>query len=114
MTRYCPITGKRPLSGHNVSHANNKTKRRFLPNLRRVSFYSDSLGRSVQLRVSTSGIRTVERKGGIDAFLLGANDSLLDDKTLRLKRQVLRAVAKQESVPTVDRSTPASEAPAQG
>ena len=70
MSRRCEITGKGVLSGNNVSHANNKTRRRFLPNLQETSMLSDTLGASVHMRLSTRAIRTVERNGGIDAFLL--------------------------------------------
>ena len=69
MARRCAITGKGVLAGNNVSHANNKTRRRFLPNLQNVSVMSEALGRPVSLRVSTNGLRTIEHKGGIDAFL---------------------------------------------
>ena len=95
------------MSGHNVSHANNKTKRRFLPNLQKASFYSEQLGRSVQLRVSARGIRTVEYKGGIDSFLLNAKDSKLDKKALQLKRQIAKAAQKQT------KNTPAQDTPPQ-
>ncbi|MGR4000657.1 MAG: 50S ribosomal protein L28 [Alphaproteobacteria bacterium] len=93
MTRECAITGKRPMAGNNVSHANNRTRRRFLPNLQKASFHSETLGRSVSLRVSTSGIRTVEHKGGLDAFLLGTKSERLNSKLRRLKRQVREATA---------------------
>ena len=74
MTRKCAVTGKRPLSGNNVSHANNKTKRRFLPNLQSVSLYSESLGRSVRLRVTAHGLKVVEAKGGLDSYVLRAKE----------------------------------------
>ena len=71
MARTCMITGKRTVTGNNVSHAHNKTKRRFLPNLQTTSFYSDVLGgKSIKLKISTTGIRTIEHKGGIDSYLL--------------------------------------------
>ena len=69
MARRCGITGKGVMSGNNVSHANNRTRRRFLPNLQETSFYSDVLAVSIQLRLTTNGIRTIEHNGGIDAFL---------------------------------------------
>ncbi len=95
MSRRCEITGKAVLSGNNVSHANNKTRRRFLPNLQPASLLSDALGHAVTLRLSTRGIRTVERNGGIDAFLLGTPDRKLQPEALSLKRRILRAAAKK-------------------
>lgn len=95
MSRRCEITGKAVLSGNNVSHANNKTRRRFLPNLQPASLLSDVLGHSVSMRLSTRGIRTVESKGGIDAFLLGTPDRKLQPEALVLKRRILRAAAKK-------------------
>ena len=91
MSRRCQITGKGVLTGNNVSHANNKTRRRFLPNLQTTSLLSDALGVSVTLRMSTRAIRTVERNGGIDAFLLGTPNSRLPVEALALKRRILRA-----------------------
>ncbi|HEY2134198.1 MAG TPA: 50S ribosomal protein L28 [Acetobacteraceae bacterium] len=95
MSRRCEITGKGVLSGNNVSHANNKTRRRFLPNLQETTLLSDILGSVVKLRMSTRGIRTVEHNGGIDAFLLNTNDSKLQDEAKILKRRILRAQAKK-------------------
>jgi large subunit ribosomal protein L28 len=97
MARRCGITGKGVLTGNNVSHANNKTRRRFLPNLQETSFYSDVLGTSVQLRLSTRGIRTVEHNGGLDAFLLGTPDRSLPEEAQTLKRRIARAKAKKEA-----------------
>ncbi len=97
MSRRCQITGKGVLSGNNVSHANNKTRRRFLPNLQQQSLLSDILGFAVSMRLSTRAIRTVERNGGIDAFLLGTNNSKLPAEALVLKRQILRARAKKQA-----------------
>ncbi|MGB2509291.1 MAG: 50S ribosomal protein L28, partial [Candidatus Puniceispirillaceae bacterium] len=77
MSKRCQITGKGVMSGNNVSHANNRTRRRFLPNLQRTSMNSEILGRDVTLRVSTSAIRTVEKHGGLDAFLLQARNAEL-------------------------------------
>ena len=91
MSRRCQITGKGVLSGNNVSHANNKTRRRFLPNLQMTSMLSDVLGLSVTMRLSTRAIRTVERNGGIDAFLLGTPNSRLPEEALTLKRRIVRA-----------------------
>jgi large subunit ribosomal protein L28 len=97
MARRCGITGKGVLTGNNVSHANNKTRRRFLPNLQESSFFSDVLGTSVQLRLSTRGIRTVEHNGGLDAFLLGTPDRSLPDEAQVLKRRIVRAKAKKDA-----------------
>ncbi len=91
MARRCQIMGKGVLTGNNVSHANNKTKRRFLPNLQVTSLMSDALGRPVRLRMSMHGLRTVEHRGGLDAFLVGAHDSELSLELRRLKREVLAA-----------------------
>ena len=95
MSRRCEITGKGVLSGNNVSHANNKTRRRFLPNLQEASLLSDTLGASVKMRLSTRGIRTVEKNGGIDAFLLGTPNSRLPEEALVVKRQIMKAAAKK-------------------
>ena len=97
MSRRCQITGKGVLSGNNVSHANNKTRRRFLPNLQDVSLLSDLLGTSVRMRLSTNGIRTVEHNGGIDAFLLTTPNRNLPAEAQSLKRRILRAKAKTEA-----------------
>ncbi|HZF74420.1 MAG TPA: 50S ribosomal protein L28 [Acetobacteraceae bacterium] len=91
MARRCGITGKGVLTGNNVSHANNKTRRRFLPNIQETSFFSDILGTSVRLRLSTNGIRTVEHNGGLDSFLLGTPDRRLPDEARVLKRRLERA-----------------------
>jgi large subunit ribosomal protein L28 len=97
MSRRCELTGKGPLVGHRVSHSNIKTKRRFLPNLFNVTMISDALGRSVKLRVSANAIKSVDHRGGLDAYLLKAKDGELSLRALDLKRQVLkkRAVAAQ-------------------
>jgi large subunit ribosomal protein L28 len=95
MARRCGITGKGVLAGNNVSHANNKTRRRFLPNLQETSFFSDVLGTSVQLRLTTNGIRTIEHNGGLDAFLLGTPDRSLPEEARLLKRRIARAQAKK-------------------
>jgi large subunit ribosomal protein L28 len=91
MSRRCGITGKGVMTGNNVSHANNKTRRRFLPNLRSTSLYSDALGQVVRLRVTTAALRTIEHRGGLDAFLLGERDARLDPDVRRIKRRVKRA-----------------------
>jgi large subunit ribosomal protein L28 len=95
MSRRCEITGKGVLTGNNVSHANNHTRRRFLPNLQVTTLLSDALGQSIRLRLSTQAIRTIEHNGGIDAFLLGANASRLTTRGKELKRKVTAAKAKQ-------------------
>ena len=93
MARRCIITGKGVQSGNNVSHANNRTRRRFLPNLQRASILSDALGEAVRLRVTTSAIRTIEKNGGLDAFLLGTANRKLMPEARRIKRRIERAVA---------------------
>jgi large subunit ribosomal protein L28 len=98
MSRRCQITGKGVLSGNNVSHANNKTRRRFLPNLQETSMLSDVLGNSVHMRLSTRAMRTVERNGGIDAFLLTTPNRKLPEEALVLKRRIARARAKQAAI----------------
>ena len=95
MSRRCEITGKGVLSGNNVSHANNKTRRRFLPNLQVTSLLSDALGHEVRMRLSTRAIRTVEHNGGIDAFLLGTPASKLTAEARELRRRIERAKAKR-------------------
>jgi large subunit ribosomal protein L28 len=93
MSRRCVITGKGVLTGNNVSHANNKTRRRFLPNLQESSFWSEILAAPVKLRLSTNGIRTLEHNGGLDAFLLGTPDRKLTVDAVALKRRLERAQA---------------------
>ncbi len=97
MSRRCQITGKGVLTGNNVSHANNKTRRRFLPNLQDTSLLSDALGGAVRLRLSTRAIRTIEHNGGIDAFLLQTPDAKLTLEARALKRRIQRARSKQET-----------------
>ncbi|WP_136161248.1 50S ribosomal protein L28 [Sphingomonas flavalba] len=93
MARICELTGKGRQVGHNVSHANNKTKRTFLPNLQNVTLMSDTLSRSVRLRVSTHGLRSVEHVGGLDNWLLKTNDEKLSPRARKLKREVAKAKA---------------------
>jgi large subunit ribosomal protein L28 len=95
MSRRCQITGKGVLSGNNVSHANNRTRRRFLPNLQDASLLSDVLGQAVRMRLSTRAIRTIEQKGGIDAYLLATPAGRLTVDAKALKRRLLRAQAKR-------------------
>ncbi|HVY15452.1 MAG TPA: 50S ribosomal protein L28 [Rhodopila sp.] len=97
MSRRCEIMGKGVLSGNNVSHANNKTRRRFLPNLQVTSLLSDILGHEVRMRLSTRGIRTVEHNGGIDAYLLSTPSTKLTDEGRVLKRRIEKAKARRES-----------------
>jgi large subunit ribosomal protein L28 len=92
MSRRCMITGKGVLTGNNVSHANNKTRRRFLPNLQKVSLVSDALGRPVQLRMSTRAVRTIEKNGGLDAYLMGQADAKLSAEARSLKHEIASAV----------------------
>jgi large subunit ribosomal protein L28 len=94
MARKCPISGKGALVGNNVSHSNRKTKRRFLPNLQTVSLLSDNIG-AIRLRLSTNAIRTIEFKGGIDAFLKGTPDRKLTPEIRRLKRRIAGAAEKR-------------------
>jgi len=93
MSRRCELTGKGVMVGNNVSHANNKTKRRFLPNLNEVTLMSDALGRSFRLRVAASTIRTVDHRGGFDAFLARAKDEDLSPRVLKIKRDIEKAQA---------------------
>ena len=91
MARRCSITGKGVLTGNNVSHANNKTRRRFLPNLQETSVLSDALGQMVRLKVSTQGLKTIEHNGGLDAYLLSVTDSKLTEEARRIKRRIQKA-----------------------
>ncbi len=90
MSRRCELTGKSAQVGHKVSHSNRKTKRRFLPNLINVTLMSDVLGRSVKLRVSTNALKSVDHRGGLDAFLKKARDADLSPRALELKRQIAK------------------------
>ena len=96
MARRCAITGKGVQVGHNVSHANNKTKRRFLPNLQNISVLSDVLG-PIRLRISAAAIRTIEHKGGFDAFLRSTPDRELTLEVRRLKRRIEAAAARRSA-----------------
>jgi large subunit ribosomal protein L28 len=88
MSRRCDLTGKGPQSGHRVSHSNRKTKRRFLPNLLNVSMISDALGRTIKLRVSANAIKTVDHRGGLDAFLVKAKNEELSPQMREIKREI--------------------------
>ncbi len=89
------MTGVGIQYGNNVSHANNKTRRRFLPNLQHASLMSDALGRTVRVRLAASALRTIEHRGGLDAFLLGTADAKLSDEARRLKRRIQKAIEKR-------------------
>ena len=89
MSRKCELTGKSPLKGHKVSHANNKVKRKFLPNLKKVTFKSELLKRNIRLNVSNSALRSVDYKGGIDFYLKGVKSFKLSLRTKKLKKQVI-------------------------
>ena len=89
MSMKCQLTGKTFQSGNNVSHAKNRTRRRFLPNLQNITFISEKLGRSIRLRVAASTIRTVEKKGGLDEYLLSASNTKLPPEALKIKKQIL-------------------------
>ncbi|SHJ00293.1 50S ribosomal protein L28 [Aureimonas altamirensis] len=97
MSRACELTGKAVQSGNNVSHANNKTRRRFLPNLCSVTLISDSLGQRYRLRISANALRTVEHRGGLDAFLLKASEDDLSQRARLLKRQIAKKVASADA-----------------
>ena len=91
MARRCSITGKGVQTGNNVSHSHRKTRRRFLPNVHQTSLYSDALGRMVRLKLAVSGVRTIEHKGGLDAYLIATADKKLTDDAIRLKKQIAKA-----------------------
>ena len=97
MARRCDFTGKGVQAGNNVSHAHNKTRRRFLPNIQRASLLSDALGQTVPLRLSTSAIRTIEKRGGLDAYLLSTPDDKLGKTARTLKRRIKKASAARAS-----------------
>ena len=93
MSRRCELTGKGPMTGHKVSHAQNKTNRRFLPNLHEVTLASDALGRSFRLRISNHALRSVDHRGGLDAFLAKARDEDLSSDALAIKKEIAKAQA---------------------
>ena len=99
MARRCELTAKGPQTGHTVSHSNIKTKRRFLPNLCNVTFISDVLGKNVRLRVSTNAIKSVDHRGGLDAFLIKAKAAELSPRALELKRQIEKKKAAAAPAP---------------
>ncbi|MBL9097163.1 MAG: 50S ribosomal protein L28 [Alphaproteobacteria bacterium] len=91
MARRCELTGKGVLSGHNVSHANNKTKRKFRPNIAEVALISDKLDRTIRLRISKHALRSIDHNGGLDAYIVKLDDEKLSDRALRVKREIVRA-----------------------
>lgn len=93
MSRRCELTGKGPMTGNNVSHANNKTRRRYLPNLQDVTLQSDVLGRSFRFRISNAALRTVDHRGGLDGFMAKAKDVELSAAALKVKKAILKAQA---------------------
>jgi large subunit ribosomal protein L28 len=97
MSRSCDLTGKAVMSGNNVSHANNKTKRRFLPNLVNVTLQSEALNRNVRLRISANALRSVEHRGGLDAFLAKADSAELSPRARLLKKQIAKKAGEQAS-----------------
>jgi large subunit ribosomal protein L28 len=95
MSRVCELTGKGVMTGHNVSHANNKTKRRFLPNLVNVTLISEALNQNVRLRISANALRSVEHRGGLDAFLAKADERELSSRARLLKKQIAKKTSEQ-------------------
>ena len=93
MPKKCELTGKNPMKGHNVSHANNKTKRRFLPNLKKVKFTSEILNRSLKLTVSNAGVRSVDKKGSFDEFLKSTKTKYLSLRLKKMKKTILNKTA---------------------
>ncbi|MCA9736278.1 MAG: 50S ribosomal protein L28 [Gemmatimonadetes bacterium] len=93
MARVCAVCGKRPSTGNKVSHANNKSRRRFLPNLNDVSLLSDALGQSFKLKISSAALRSVDHRGGLDAFLAKAKDDELSAKALKIKKEIAKVQA---------------------
>ncbi|AHD00218.1 MULTISPECIES: 50S ribosomal protein L28 [Leisingera] len=95
MSRRCELTGKGPMTGNNVSHAKNRTRRRFLPNLNDVTLQSETLGRGVKLKISAAALRSVDHRGGLDAFLAKAKNEELSDNALKVKKEIAKAQAAQ-------------------
>ena len=93
MSRVCELTGKGPMTGNNVSHAKNRTRRRFLPNLNDVTLQSETLGRGVKMRISAAALRSVDHRGGLDAFLAKAKDDELSANILKVKKEIKKAQA---------------------
>ena len=101
MARVCELTGKHVMTGNNVSHAHNRTKRRFLPNLNAATLMSDTLGRSFRLRVSAAALRTVDHKGGLDSFLVNTDNQKLSQRARRIKRDILKKQSSPEADPQI-------------
>jgi large subunit ribosomal protein L28 len=99
MARRCAATGRGVQTGNNVSHANNKSRRRFLPNLHQVSLISEILRERIRMKVSTTGLRTIEKRGGIDSFLLTTSNRKLEPMALKLKRRIKKVQANQAAAP---------------
>lgn len=97
MAKRCLVTGKGVQTGNNVSHANNKTRRRFIPNLQSVSLLSETLGATVNMRISARGLRTIEHNGGLDAYLLGKPNSRLTDEAKKIKQRIQKAATAKAS-----------------
>ncbi len=97
MSRACELTAKAVLYGNNVSHANNKTRRRFLPNLVKVTLISEALNQNVRLRISANALRSVEHRGGLDAFLMKADNTELSQRARLLKKQITKKLAEQQA-----------------
>jgi large subunit ribosomal protein L28 len=93
MSRVCELTGKGPMSGNTISHANNKSRRRFLPNLNEVTLISDALGQSFKLRVTAAALRSVDHRGGLDAYLAKAKDEELSTAAQKIKKEIAKAQA---------------------
>ena len=91
MARRCALTGKAVLAGNNVSHANNRTRRRFLPNLNDVTLQSEALGRGIKMRISAAALRSVDHRGGLDAFLAKAKDTELSVNAQKVKKEIAKA-----------------------
>ena len=98
MSRVCELTGKGPMTGNNVSHANNKTRRRFLPNLNDTTLQSEALGRSFKLRISAAALRSVDHRGGLDKFLAKAKDTELSNNALKIKKAIKKAGSAAEAL----------------
>ena len=90
MSKVCEISGKKPMTGNNVSHANNRTKRRFIPNLQNVKLYSGTLQKYINLNVTTRAMKTIEKNGGLDSYLIKTSNRNLADTALRIKKQILK------------------------
>tara|TARA_R110002020_G_scaffold366238_1_gene578327 strand:- start:11 stop:310 length:300 start_codon:yes stop_codon:yes gene_type:complete len=98
MSRVCELTGKGPMSGNNVSHANNRTRRRFLPNLNDTTLQSEALGRSFKLRISAAALRSVDHRGGLDKFLAKAKDTELSVNALKIKKAIAKSSATADAL----------------